>query len=137
MSTAHTRSRLHRSSERAVSPVIGVVLMVAITIILAAVIGAFVLGLSPNSSDVAPIATITMTGDDGNVTLSHDGGDPLELDEFTLLIDGSPANESFQGHLTSGQHTTVLIDEGDDTVEATLRHDPSGELLARHTIDLE
>lgn len=34
-----------QDSERAVSPVIGVILMVAITVILAAVIGTFVLGL--------------------------------------------------------------------------------------------
>jgi flagellin-like protein len=40
-------------SDRAVSPVIGVILMVAITVILAAVIGAFVLDIG-NQSDTAP-----------------------------------------------------------------------------------
>ncbi|WP_246041436.1 type IV pilin [Halorubrum ezzemoulense] len=68
-----------QDSERAVSPVIGVILMVAITVILAAVIGTFVLGLGdqlgqnanagvsidePNSSYV----TVTLVSQ-GNVDL--------------------------------------------------------------------
>jgi flagellin-like protein len=36
-----------RKNEEAVSPVIGVILMVAITVILAAVIAAFVFGMGP------------------------------------------------------------------------------------------
>ncbi|MFC7212451.1 type IV pilin [Natronoarchaeum sp. GCM10025321] len=38
--------------ERAVSPVIGVILMVAITVILAAVIGAFVIGIGDDQQEV-------------------------------------------------------------------------------------
>ncbi|MDX1747991.1 MAG: type IV pilin N-terminal domain-containing protein, partial [Halobacteriales archaeon] len=37
------------TDDDAVSPVIGVILMVAITVILAAVIGAFVLGIGDNT----------------------------------------------------------------------------------------
>ncbi|WP_254537649.1 type IV pilin [Halomarina litorea] len=51
--------------ERAVSPVIGVILMVAITVILAAVIGTFVLGLGDNvQSNVNAGANINF--DDAN-----------------------------------------------------------------------
>ena len=39
-----------RKNDEAVSPVIGVILMVAITVILAAVIAAFVFGMSGNIS---------------------------------------------------------------------------------------
>ncbi|MEM2991626.1 MAG: type IV pilin N-terminal domain-containing protein, partial [Halobacteria archaeon] len=39
-----------KKSEEAVSPVIGVILMVAITVILAAVIAAFVFGMGPPKS---------------------------------------------------------------------------------------
>jgi len=42
-----------KEGERAVSPVIGVILMVAITVILAAVIASFVLGLG-DTDDPAP-----------------------------------------------------------------------------------
>ncbi|MFC7136645.1 type IV pilin [Halobaculum litoreum] len=38
------------TEERAVSPVIGVILMVAITVILAAVVGSFVFGIGGRSS---------------------------------------------------------------------------------------
>ena len=45
-----------QDSDRAVSPVIGVILMVAITVILAAVIGTFVLGLGDSLADSQPTA---------------------------------------------------------------------------------
>ena len=46
----------------AVSPVIGVILMVAITVILAAVIASFVLGLgTPNSRHRRPAGALTTT----------------------------------------------------------------------------
>ncbi|PSP58343.1 type IV pilin, partial [Halobacteriales archaeon QH_8_67_36] len=53
----------------AVSPVIGVILMVAITVILAAVIATFVLGLGDSLSNQAPQASFSC--DSGN--LYHDG----------------------------------------------------------------
>lgn len=62
------------ADNRAVSPVIGVILMVAITVILAAVIGTFVLGLGDSLGDSAPQASFQC---DGN-TLIHGGGDTLE-----------------------------------------------------------
>lgn len=46
------------SDDRAVSPVIGVILMVAITVILAAVIGSFVLGLGNSVQQTAPNAKL-------------------------------------------------------------------------------
>ncbi|MFP4188678.1 MAG: type IV pilin, partial [Halobacteriales archaeon] len=42
-----------QKDDSAVSPVIGVILMVAITVILAAVIGTFVLGLGENVEETA------------------------------------------------------------------------------------
>ncbi len=49
--------RIFSRNEEAVSPVIGVILMVAITVILAAVIAAFVFGLGGTQS-AAPTASI-------------------------------------------------------------------------------
>ena len=46
------------SDDKAVSPVIGVILMVAITVILAAVIGTFVLGLGESVSQNATVRTL-------------------------------------------------------------------------------
>ena len=62
--------------DRAVSPVIGVILMVAITVILAAVIGTFVLGMSDQMGDNTPRASFGFDYDStaGNVTVTHESG---------------------------------------------------------------
>jgi len=71
------------SDDDAVSPVIGVILMVAITVILAAVIGAFVLGIGGNQS-VAPqvqFDTEEVNQSDGDVTyanFTHSSGDTVD-----------------------------------------------------------
>lgn len=53
------------ANEQGVSPVIGVILMVAITVILAAVIGTFVLGFA-DQLDQNPQAVVTFDEDTGN-----------------------------------------------------------------------
>jgi flagellin-like protein len=73
------------TEDRAVSPVIGVILMVAITVILAAVIGTFVLGLGDQVSESAPQAQFTFDYDGADqVNLTHDGGDSIEADDLNV-----------------------------------------------------
>ena len=52
-----------RKNDEAVSPVIGVILMVAITVILAAVIAAFVFGMSGNISKTKIVAVTVQQPD--------------------------------------------------------------------------
>ncbi|WP_342590103.1 type IV pilin N-terminal domain-containing protein [Halarchaeum nitratireducens] len=68
----------------------GVILMVAITVILAAVIGTFVLGLGSNVGNNAPSATFNWDYDSGteNLTVTHQGGDAL--DNSTINVTGTP-----------------------------------------------
>ena len=87
-------------NDDAVSPVIGVILMVAITVILAAVIATFVLGLGDSVSNTAPSATFSYDYQTGNspdctinsgsntLKISHDGGDSIEAGSITIR-DGS------------------------------------------------
>ncbi|WP_311170613.1 type IV pilin N-terminal domain-containing protein [Halobellus ordinarius] len=74
------------TDDSAVSPVIGVILMVAITVILAAVIGSFVLNLGGSLQNTAPQATVdfqyNQTGTD--VTVVHESGDQLENSSITV-----------------------------------------------------
>jgi flagellin-like protein len=89
----------------AVSPVIGVILMVAITVILAAVIGTFVLGLGDQVSDSAPTASFTFeqgtqgfSADGGSSTLTtvevtHDGGDAISESDLDILVNGNTGFE--------------------------------------------
>ena len=68
-------SNLYNADDRAVSPVIGVILMVAITVILAAVIGTFVLGLGDQIGGSAT-AGVTVDGDNTSevtITLTNTG----------------------------------------------------------------
>jgi flagellin-like protein len=67
------------TDDSAVSPVIGVILMVAITVILAAVIGSFVLNLGGSLQDTAPQASFGFDYDNAdNVTVTHQSGDTIE-----------------------------------------------------------
>ena len=77
---------------RAVSPVIGVILMVAITVILAAVIATFVLGLGEQINDTTPNANFNAdfagVNESGGsfVTIQHRSGD--EIDTANLRLGG-------------------------------------------------
>ncbi|MFC6613561.1 type IV pilin [Halopenitus salinus] len=80
------------NDDRAVSPVIGVILMVAITVILAAVIGTFVLGLGDSIGDNAPQASFDFDyGNTGSVTVTHEGGDTLNSDNSNQVNVTSPS----------------------------------------------
>ena len=67
-----TKKLVGSEDERAVSPVIGVILMVAITVILAAVIAAFVLDLGGgvDSEAQAGVDISQSQSDSGNITVS-------------------------------------------------------------------
>jgi len=61
-------------NEDAVSPVIGVILMVAITVILAAVIAAFVFGMAGNISKTKVVAATVQQPDATHIVVTYQGG---------------------------------------------------------------
>ena len=63
-----------RKNDEAVSPVIGVILMVAITVILAAVIAAFVFGMSGNISKTKTVAVTVQKTNSSYITIMNQGG---------------------------------------------------------------
>ncbi|MFC7175839.1 type IV pilin N-terminal domain-containing protein [Halosegnis marinus] len=87
------------SEEDAVSPVIGVILMVAITVILAAVIGTFVLGLGDQVQSSAPNANFQFQYEDTNLngtatietTVTHNGGQDVDSSAVEVQIGGETA----------------------------------------------
>ncbi|WP_135855041.1 type IV pilin [Halorussus salinus] len=90
------------ADDDAVSPVIGVILMVAITVILAAVIGTFVLGLGDRVQSAQPTTTwsfdyangIDIDGDSGPeqfANITHDGGDAIDSARLKVQIGGETA----------------------------------------------
>jgi len=86
------------ADDDAVSPVIGVILMVAITVILAAVIGTFVLGLGSDIQNNPPSAQFTFSQEDsGDLKLTHDGGENADVSKLNVTTDSTSedfANDS-------------------------------------------
>lgn len=97
-----------RNGTRAVSPVIGVILMVAITVILAAVIGAFVLEIgdrqetAPSTSFDTDQSQVYYDSNDGaapkessnltTVGISHAGGETLAISQNSIKINGNASS---------------------------------------------
>jgi flagellin-like protein len=82
------------TDDNAVSPVIGVILMVAITVILAAVIGTFVLGLGGQVQNNAPTTDFTFDENSSHIDITHTSGQQVEIDNLGIVADqaslGSP-----------------------------------------------
>ena len=81
-------------SRRAVAPVVGVSLILAITVVLAALVGAFAIGIGGGTEN-APEAAITAEfGDEhpNQIVLTHRGGDTLDVRDLTvrIFVDGEP-----------------------------------------------
>jgi len=114
-------SNLFNSDDRAVSPVIGVILMVAITVILAAVIGTFVLGLGDSLGDSQPTAQLDAEIDysSENVTIEHNGGDSIESGELSVIVDINgttiESNSNYDSRLSVGDTITGSVATGTGT----------------------
>ncbi|MDI6877699.1 MAG: type IV pilin N-terminal domain-containing protein [Methanomicrobiales archaeon] len=75
--------------EEAVSPVIGVILMVAITVILAAVIAAFVFGMTGNVQTTKTVSA-TATQQETDILITYQGGP--DDDQVMSLYVNAPDN---------------------------------------------
>ncbi|WP_058365339.1 type IV pilin [Haloparvum sedimenti] len=113
------------TEDRAVSPVIGVILMVAITVILAAVIGTFVLGLGDSVQQSSPSASFGFdyaeNGGNYTTTVTHEGGDSIPSDQVAISYthgNGSTVSEPWNGSndITAGDSTEVDPVEADSDV---------------------
>ncbi len=83
-----------RENEEAVSPVIGVILMVAITVILAAVIAAFVFGMTGSVSTTKSVA-VTAAQNGPDIGLTYQGGaDASTLQYLAITIEAGDANNA-------------------------------------------
>ena len=121
--------------DRAVSPVIGVILMVAITVILAAVIGSFVLGLGNSVQQTTPNANFQFdfeevgTSDHYNVTATHEGGDTLTSDNTrTLNLTASSGTDSTTSFPFSAGDQLALLDNS-AAADGVNKSVPAGETV--------
>ncbi|WP_440006567.1 type IV pilin [Halomicrococcus sp. SG-WS-1] len=114
-----------RDFDRAVSPVIGVILMVAITVILAAVIGTFVMGMGSNvENNVNAGASISVNNSttDGGVTVTWVSkgsasklnvkvkkGSDSASEPLTSVGSSVTIKENADVELTASNHNTVQV----------------------------
>jgi len=135
------------NDDDAVSPVIGVILMVAITVILAAVIASFVLGLGDQAQQTTPTVSFSFDYDsdttagnsdydlsdtgtpDGDLSVTHDGGDTVEAGQLAIT-NGDVTKQLADGGTTFGSGseisagTTFTADIfSDDTVRIVYESD--------------
>ena len=112
-----------KQNNKAVSPVIGVILMVAITVILAAIIGVVVLDFGGDISESPPSSTFSMSVSDNTATITHEGGETVDGDSISILIDGDEApSEDVEGledgsSISSGNNFTVDVEDDDEGKE--------------------
>ena len=136
--------------KRAVSPVIGVILMVAITVILAAVIAAFVFGMTPGT-EPAPHASLSVkaSATSPEIQIAHSSGDPIMLADTSVIVTSDVSNPSVItdcGAMTeiAGISSTATLDVGEiggvttapfpalsegDTVRVKVIHIPTSQML--------
>lgn len=119
------------TDDDAVSPVIGVILMVAITVILAAVIGAFVLGIGDEPTTAPSAQWDVSEGLNGsdvvyNTTFRHTSGDQIESGNLEVSTPAASANVPDNGSLSAGDELFVDLDDNGATDPDT---NPSGDDL--------
>ena len=135
-------------NEDAVSPVIGVILKVAITVILAAVIAAFVFGMAGNISKTKVVAGTAQQPDANHIVVTYQGGQDAATcvgvqwtvsDSTGNVIDstlmGTNTALGSATALTVGYGATLSGTQGKDHVVATAYFaDGSSQVILDNTI---
>ena len=88
-------------NEDAASPVIGVMLMLVVTVVIAAVITAFATGMAGDSTATTPMALLEADNQQltGNLLhtfdIVHKGGDEMALENIQVVIEPSGSDSSY------------------------------------------
>jgi len=125
---------VNHKKDDAVSPVIGVMLMIVVTVVIAAVVALFA-GNVVTSTEAAPVVVMEMNAYQGSpdenskLVMSTRGGDPLELAKLKVVVSDSTGNYdlSFVGldqrglgdHLEIGEKLTVFTLDNIATVASS------------------
>lgn len=110
------------TTDRAVTPVLGIILLLAITVIAVSVVGTGVLASAQDAGETAPQASLTLDAHAAtdSIELRHGGGDPLDSADIRLYVDAGGQDYTFEptaerDSLRVGQAATIDAESG--TVE--------------------
>ncbi len=146
-------------NEEAVSPVIGVILMVVITVIIAAILAVFAFGIGGPQN--APSAQLRFTATNNttipyntpdNLVVTHTGGDSLILSELTIQVDSASGNTVLQTPINlsswsggyqylspGGQRSGTFqgtLNTG-DIIRVRVLHVPTGQMVADARVTIQ
>ncbi|RRJ30765.1 type IV pilin [Halocatena pleomorpha] len=120
-------------SDRGVSTVVGIIVLVGITIVLAGAFGAMVLTQAPPSEPPQAVFALTADSATQTITLTHESGADLtpETLRLTIAVDGEPIahqppipffaakgfiggptgpfNSAYEGNWTAGQSASLRV----------------------------
>lgn len=99
-----------RSTDRGVTPVVGVVLMVGLTVVLASVVGAMTFSMADEElQEPAPTVGVSFQYDESanTVTIRHEEGPPLERANLAVVRDGGTTSLS-GGSVTAGDSVATI-----------------------------
>jgi len=127
----------------AVSAVIGVILMVAVTIAMAAVGYAYFTGLIGGNTEVSPIIEMTPDEDENTLTLTYKdidftwesitirANDATNTEILDLAAQGLTGQAEIGQKIDLDDATTIVL----GTVTVTITHTPSGTMMNEYTFD--
>lgn len=129
------RQRQYQSDDRALTPVIGIILLVSITVLLAATTAAFVLGLEDdNLQGSAPTVAVDFdydaSGASDTLRVMHQTGGTLDPDQTIVVVDeatctgGDNPNGRYEARADFGMSQGMAAGMG-LTVEKSLAGGPS------------
>jgi len=101
--------------QRGVSPVVGTILLIAITVALAAVVATLVGGLSVRGAPQNALLKVTATRDNDNLyhlTIKHEGGDDLVIKDLQVMASDNAT--TMKTYPFPGTGTKTLFSVGDE-----------------------
>lgn len=123
-----------RMDEKGVSPVIGVILMVAITVILAAVIASFVFGMGSNVKRTYNVAFTATKVNASYVAITFQGGPDVEfLNETNACYVSSDTNKTWNAN-DIGVTKEVSVSSGDVVTVVCEFKDGSKQVVMTYTV---
>ena len=128
--------------ERGVSPVVGAILLIAITVVVAGTISVFVLGTG--TPEKQPTANIAFSGLEDNgisFNIEHKGGDSIPYSEMTVYQNENSLDSVFDGEDFFEVPQTVTVENADlessplvTGDQITIVHNPSNSIIAQDTV---
>ncbi|MDJ1421655.1 MAG: type IV pilin N-terminal domain-containing protein [Candidatus Methanoperedens sp.] len=126
-------------NEEAVSPVIGVILMVVITVIIAAIMAVFAFGIG--APDKTPQANLKFTATATDFKISHSGGEPLILANEKIIIEDAVTSGTYYdttaaGALLSTFTGVTTLAPGASATHTWISGPSSGDIIIVQVVDI-